>query len=254
MHLSLSLSLGSTMGGVGRGYDPITALGDDLLAWWTADDAASLTLVGSAVSAWRDQKNGYEVTQGVSSARPVYSATSFGGSPGLTFDGIDDVLNLESSPLPSGSTAFWIWCVCQQDSLVADTNVRVAVSVGGAAATVRRIQRGVVSGANRAQVVVGDGVSGQQTNETTIDLSSRHLLRADVGPTATELSIDASADVTLPVVPGTSTTRVNIGANTGTQTGGNFWEGLNRDVAVTNPLTTEQAAAFETYLLARRAL
>ncbi|HTM77999.1 MAG TPA: hypothetical protein VL133_10260, partial [Devosia sp.] len=70
------------------------ALGASLLAWWDASQGVSLS--GSQVTAWADRKSGYSVAQGTGAARPLWSATSFGGKPGLTFDGIDDLLNMES--------------------------------------------------------------------------------------------------------------------------------------------------------------
>jgi hypothetical protein len=69
-------------------------LGASLLAWWDARDATTITETSGAVSQWDDNSsNEYHLVQGTGSAQPIYSATSFFGStPGITFDGSDDVM------------------------------------------------------------------------------------------------------------------------------------------------------------------
>lgn len=58
-----------------------------------AEAAGRITVDGSnGVSAWVDGISGQSFSQATSSARPIYSATSFNGRPGITFDGVDDNL------------------------------------------------------------------------------------------------------------------------------------------------------------------
>lgn len=251
--LSLSLSNAATLN-KGGGVSPITILGDDLLAWWTADDAASMTLVGSAVSSWRDKKNGYEITQTLSAARPVFSATGFGGAPGLTFDGVDDRLSAESIfGFPSAANGSEIWAVVQQDAAIADTGDRVIIGYGEGTNATRRVGRAVQSSANRVRTWTGTGSATVAVTELTVAMNSRHVVRSQYTPTTLEVAIDEVAAVGAAAVPATTTTRTRIGS-TPASVAGAFWHGHMRDVLVTRPLTTAKADALEAYLLARRAL
>lgn len=74
------------------------ALGSSLALWLDADDAATITLNGSNVSQWNDKSgNDRNATQPIAASQPTYSATSFNGKPTLTWDGIDDAMNLSMS-------------------------------------------------------------------------------------------------------------------------------------------------------------
>ena len=235
---------------------PITILGDDLLAWWTADDANTVTLVGSAVSAWRDKKNGYELTQSLGAARPAYSATSFNGKPGLSFDGVDDRLSEESVfSFPIGSAGGEIWGVIQQNAAAADAGTKVMLSYGGSSSAVRRgAGRIAASGVNRGQVDVGNGSVVSGANNLLVDLSGRHVLRGKIEPTVCSVDVDTTpAASSTSVIPATGTVRTRIGAISNTSAS-NFWNGLMRDVIVTQPLSAGKASDLLSYLLARRAL
>ena len=52
---------------------------------------SGVSLLGSLVTGW-DSHTGGTATQGLTTSCPAYSATSFGGFPGITFDGTDDFL------------------------------------------------------------------------------------------------------------------------------------------------------------------
>ncbi|MBM4421677.1 MAG: hypothetical protein FJ034_08895, partial [Chloroflexi bacterium] len=73
---------------------------DGLVLWLDAQNAGTLTLTGDAsfqrVSDWRDVNDAAKVlTQtGASSMRPRYLADGLGGLPAVTFDGLDDYLEL----------------------------------------------------------------------------------------------------------------------------------------------------------------
>lgn len=222
----------------------------DVLAWWSADQGVVIT--GAGVSAWIDRKAGRSLVQGTDAARPAYSVTGFNGSPGLTFDGTDDYLELASQPFPSGAGVAEIWAVVSQDALVADTTTRPLLGYGGVNGQVSRLfQRVVTSGTNRARAVVGDGATGQQLNNTAVDFSGRHVLRLSVGATASNLYVDSDTAVNLSVVPATGTTRVRLGSSQADTPSG-FWNGKVRDVVITAALSTNRAAELQQLLLARR--
>lgn len=233
------------------GWSP-SDLSSSLLAWW--DSSYGVSLSGSQVTAWADRKSGYSVTQGTAAARPLWSATSFGGQPGLTFDGTDDLLNMESLPFMSGATPGEIWAVVQQDALVADTGARRLISIGGATLSSRYIRRFVSGGVNRIHSLVGDGTSLVQSGIPAVDASSRHVVRGIFTATSVQAAVDGTASTSAAVVPNTPATRVNIGASSSSAIGAEYWQGKIRDVIVTLPLTTTQAAQMQAFLLPRRAL
>lgn len=176
LNLSLGLSLGSLATQRRGGWSPLS-LGVKLLAWW--DAGYGLTLAGNQVTAWVDRKGGHSVTQGVSSSRPTWVADGFGGAPGLTFDGNDDVLSLASVPFPSSASPSEMWAVVQQDGVPADGAVRTIASYGGTTANDRRsIGRFPVTGINRGNILYGGGGANNSITNTVIDLSSRHVFRA----------------------------------------------------------------------------
>ena len=73
-----------------------------LLTWrtavWASDPAWSHPSEGGAVDAWRDGGTAdTPLTQSVAARRPLWSATSFAGKPGVTFDGTNDTLGASLS-------------------------------------------------------------------------------------------------------------------------------------------------------------
>lgn len=230
-----------------------TDLGDALLAWWDADEGIAYG-TGSDVASWTDRKAGLVAAQATAGSRPSYSATGFNGAPGLTFDGTADCLLLASPPFPIGADPCEIWAVVQQDALGDDATVRVVAAYADATNNARRLERTVVTAVNRARASVGTGAASVSVTGSTVSLSSRHVMRAVFGATQVSLQTDGNTPTTAVAVPSTLATRFRIGANAISATAGSFWNGKIRDVIVTGALTTEQAAALTTYLLARRAL
>lgn len=259
MRLSLDLGLGSValnQGGEAPApaYDPVTALGASLLGWWNADRSDLITLSGSQITSWRDVVAGYDMLQATSSARPLWSATSFNGAPGATFDGVDDEMTLESVPWPTGASPADMWATVQQDALAADTSVRLLFAYGGTASSSRRtLQRVVVSGTNRGRVTAGNGTSELMATGTATDFSGRHVIRGDINATDLELTMNDGTPTNTAVVPNTGAVRTRMGANTSAVPSG-FWNGKVRDLIVTGPLTVGQASDLRTFLLSRRAL
>jgi hypothetical protein len=238
----------------GAEYSPIAALGASLLAWWSADRSDLITVSGAKVTSWKDVKNAYDAVQAVDASRPTYSATGFNGAPGVTFDGTDDELTLASQPFPSAANPSEIWVVLQQDALGADATSRAAFTYGAAAANQRMVGRAQGAGSiNRGRASTGDGATSQNLTATSPDLSSRHLLRAIIGATETNLEIDGVLGTPISVVPSTGTTRARIGSFAATSASG-FWNGKIRDILVTGPLTPTQADGLRSFLLPRRSL
>lgn len=228
-------------------------LGASLLGAWDAERSDLITTIGAAVSSFRDVVAGYDATQGIGAARPLYSATSFNGRPGLTFDGLDDELTYAGvGGFPVGSAGGEIWALADQLALVADTGVRAFVSYGGVTgATSRSARRSVVAGVNRASAAVGDGSSLVVSNNTLIDLSGRHVLRVRTTPTNTFINVDGTEDpAPSSVVPNTGSTRTRLGATTPT-TATQFAHVVLNYVAITGPLSADQAALMIQFLKTR---
>ncbi len=253
--LSLALPNAALWGG---GVSPVTILGSSLLAWWTADRADLITLSGAQVTSWKDVTHSYDAVQAVSGARPLYSATSFNGAPGLTYDGTDDELTCTNAALlaalPDGAEPSEMWGIAQQNALVADTGVRILISAGAATSTTRRgLERAVNTGINRLRLLTGTGGSSTTLIGTVSELGSRHVMRGRWSSTDHGVSVDDAAETAGAVVPATTLSRVRIGSVSNT-TPANFWSGPVRDVLATGPLSAAQIAALNAWALPRRML
>lgn len=239
--------------GAGGGYDPIAALGSDLLGYFEARRPDSMTLNAEAVSEWRCLKTGFALQQATGAAQPGYSANSFNGDAGVAFDGVDDNLSGNAHPYPVGATACEIWALFSQTALPADTTQRYVVGLGGGGASQRSISRQVVSAANRGRGQVGDGATTVGASVTAVDLSSRHVARHEIGAAGFTISIDGQAMGPTAVVPATLNTRFRLGAFINTSAS-NFHSGQIAAVLITNPLATDKAAALSAWLMDRRKL
>ncbi|RWC47952.1 MAG: hypothetical protein EOS55_13885 [Mesorhizobium sp.] len=222
-------------------------LGSSLLAWWNADRIDLITTETSGkVSSWRDLVAGLNLVQTTDAARPVWSSTSFNGAPSVTFDGVDDFINLESQPFPSGAAPSELWAVVQQDMPAATAGLFTLFGYGAPNAH-RMLIRGVVSAVNRFEGLVGTiAPISPATN-----FSARHVLRLQIGAAASTTTIDGADSATASGVPATGTTRVRMAGNMAAPPTV-FWAGKIRDAIVTGPLTADQASALAATLLARR--
>jgi hypothetical protein len=240
----------------------LTALGTDLIAWWDADpkywgSKGNIT-VSTGVSSWKDIVAGYDATQGTGSAQPAYSSSSFGGSYGVSPDGIDDCLTCTDAALlaalPSGSAGGELWCVIQQDLPGSTAGATAALGYGGASSAVaRRLGRNSVGGVNRGNVNIGDGAVANSLNGANVTLSTRHVMRAVFSPTATNLYVDGTLDATLSVVPSTTNSRWRMFAATLASTS-QFWQGAGCLFMATALLSTNKAAGLHSFCLQRRRL
>lgn len=210
------------------------------------------------VSSWKDVKAGYDAIQTTDADRPQWSATSFNGYPGVTFDGVSESLICTDAALlallPGGSNPSELWAVVQQDDVIADTTVRAAVGYGNGSFVSRRLARVVTSSVNRARAIAGDGAAANiNASNTSIDFSSRHLMRGNYTATSVGLTLDGTTEVVAAGVPNTTVSRLRIGSldQSGFSQG---WKGKIRDVIVTLPLNASQVAALQAWGLPRRAL
>lgn len=224
-------------------------LGADLLGFWDAEVVASVTLAGSLVTTWTDQVGGYAATQATASFKPVYSATSLNGRPGVAFDGTDDFLRTAAIPasFPVGAVGSEIWGLASQDFPGTQAGNQVLSSYGDTsnlnARTIRRIN---VANVNRGAVAVTAGAA----TDTVTDLSGIHVLRGEILPASVSISVDGGAKTTAAFVPATAAAGgVVLGALT---TGSNrFWKGPFNAVLVTNPLSAANAALLLAFLKTR---
>lgn len=252
--MSWQLALGQLTNIAAQGVNPLTILGSSLLAWWTADRPDLITLNSTAVTSWKDVVAGYDAVQGVSASRPIYSATSFNGAPGLTFDSVDDELTLASQPFPSGASPSEIWAVVQQDALGSDASARRVVSYGGSTTNndLRQLIRSQTGGTTSAlQALVGTGAATTVALNTSVAFQGRNLARVKFEATQIRADLNGNAGTPSAAVPSTGSTRFRIGAAT---FGAGFWNGKMRDVLVTGPLSTGQKSALEAWALPRRML
>lgn len=111
------------------------ALGAPLALWLDANDASTITLNGSTVSQWGDKSgNGRNAVQATAATQPVYSATSFNGKPTLTWDGIDDAMQISMSLPATDINLFAVLApdvVTQNDYIFDIPTVRRVFSTSG---------------------------------------------------------------------------------------------------------------------------
>ncbi len=240
------------LGASGAGYNPVSALGSDLVAYWDANRSDLIT-IATGVSSWKDIVAGYDAAQATGASQPAFVASSqIDGA--VIFDGTNDALAcLDAtllSALPSGAVASELWVVFRDD---ATSGTRYAFSYGAGNSTGRHVGS---TGANQTAFgTVGDGGSAQNitaVGRLTGNVNNTHVLRLQVGATSTILSLDGVVDPVAPlvVVPSTTNTRLRIGAAPGAAAG-QFLQGPITIAIVTKPLTAQKAAALTTYLQTR---
>lgn len=89
--------------GAGRLWTPADIASENRLAWYDAQDAASVTHSAGVVSAWVDKWGLRNLAQATAAKRPTYSADTFGtGIGGLAF--LDDLLEGAISGLTTSDT------------------------------------------------------------------------------------------------------------------------------------------------------
>ncbi len=223
---------------------PQAMLGPALLGFWDAERVDRMTLAGSNVTSWTDLINGYTVSQATSGFKPLWESTSFGGRPGVRFDGTDDYLEMAPSPLPSGSAPYEVWALVTQTALAADAGSKMAFSSGGTSGALsRRVLRAPSAGVNRASITVPDGTSFATVRDDVTDFSGGPFIcRSVFADGASALQVNGGTPVTgTGTLAGTTSNRLRFGASSPT-TASNFWQGLISAILVTDPLSAAQAA------------
>lgn len=230
-----------------RPWTPLN-LGNKLFAWWNADVLSSLTLSGNQVSAWRDLAFGTEVAQSTASSRPIWSATSFNGSPGVTFDGTDDRMsNLTQQARIPDTGGYYLMATVDQTALVADTTVRAIITLSSSNASQTSLRRAVASGQNRVAINIG----GSAINASSGDFSGRTTPAMRTISSGATIYLNGASVGTSATAPVTSTIRTYIGCNH--LANDNFWRGVVRDViSVSETLTTDEMSLLNAYLAQRR--
>lgn len=218
---------------------------DQLYAWWSVDFVASLTIATATVTAWRDIKGG--LTPVSAGAAPDYTTAGW-----LRFNGTDDLLSVSGvGGLPTGATPCEMWALTSQSALAADTGSRTLFGYGGTSTTSRRLRRVVITGTNRGDVISGNGSASNQSIDTTVDFSGRHVLRGRITATEGSISVDGGAFSTpIASVPSTGTTRTRIGCDTAGSPG-QLWHGDVHSILVTRALSADDAARLLEYMNAR---
>lgn len=241
----------SALLGAARGFNPVAALGSDLIAYVDVNRPDLITAAANAVSSLRDIKAGYDFTQGTGAAQPIYAPTGFNGSPVISADGVDDNLTCTDpallAALPSGASPGEIWVLCSQDAPTSDAATRHVVDYGNGGSVSRRIRRTVTSSVNRASVQTGSTIAAN----TAVDFSSRHVIRAQITPTNTITTVDGGAPVSVAVVPATSVSRARLFAGSASAAT-NPWHGGIVACLWTLPLSADKASGLAAFLTARR--
>lgn len=225
-------------------------LGASLLAYWDAEQIATFSLSGSLVNSWADAKGGLTPAQAVSGAKPQYDPVGFNGRPGVSFDGIDDYLNIASTgALPAGADACEMWALVDQKANL-DAIGRRVCEYGNGFQTARFLGKVASSTANRFGAYAGNGSAALTSQETTPTFSGRHVVRGLFTSTSVQAEVDGVAAPSTAVVPATSQTRLAIGSGSAA-TASNFFQGTISAVVITGPLTSDQAAKLATFLKTR---
>lgn len=250
MHRPFATNIGAVMGG-GELATPLEIMGANLVAWWNADEAGSITTTGAGVSSWLDEIGSYDLAQATDDDRPVWSASSFNGRGGVTFDGTSDFLKIGSTPaaLPIGSDTSEIWAICDQERLAADTGAGDLFNYGATSATgARRLRRVVSGGVNAVQI----SANGTSNTNTAVDFSGRHYLRGAFVNGAQHPDIDGNIGGDGAVVLSSTGAQVTMGASVAAT--GFFYDGIVHQVFILDATPDAgQLAALNAYCAARTA-
>lgn len=248
--MQLGISLGLRHRPVQPTWSPAD-LGAALVDYWDAERDGSLYLSGNQVSDW-EGRNGRYVYQSVGGSKPVYSATSFNGRPGLTFDGIDDYLELSDAGnmpgFPIGAEHGEIWVLASQLTPGATTGGKIFAGYAGGANSNRRVGRTSVTGVNRAFGTVGRSGGSTTATNAAVDYSGGQILRGVFSPTGLTIHVGATGMTEVAAVPTSGATAFYIGSNSGTQ---QFANGVMSALVLTKALTADQATALSNFLSAR---
>lgn len=231
-------------------FDPLANLGSFLYEAWDAERSDLIT-IATGVSAWNGIKLGLSLTNGTGANQPAWSATSFGGNAGVTFDGTNDELTYTlSGELPVGAVPGDIWAVCSQDAPTSNSTSRILVAYGDVSAA-RQIDRQLTNTINRCRVAIGNGSTNLVAQANTVSFDGRMLCHLATTATNMSLSLNSSRPIASNVVVTSTTgTRLRFASNIGASPAA-FWQGQIAFIAFTKPLPPYLSAQFEEYLRKR---
>lgn len=221
-------------------------LGSKLKAWWAPLEGANYTLNGSAVASWTDEVGGYVLAQSTAANQPAYSATGWtGGRACAVFDGSNDSLALDTIPgaIPTGATPSEIWAQARGDATGGDISTDVAFDLGATASG--SADRRTLARLSGNQAAIGyDGA----TLTSAVTAAGDHVWRGVFGAVSGRLDVDGTTgSTTSSLTPTTGTGRIRMGGSNFSTTQGP-WLGAIRQVLITDPLTTGEAALLLAYL------
>lgn len=187
-------------------------LGPKLLAWFDAERTDLITIAGGNVSSFKDVVGAYDAVQGTEANQPNHGLASFNGRPGITPNGTSDELTRASTTgLPTGTTPFEAWLICDQTVAAADNGVRAWACWGGQTAATRfDIRRIVSGGVNRAAAGIGDNSGITVVSNGTVDFSGRHVVRVVCDGVNARVDVDGVAGTPTAVAHNFGTTNFRL--------------------------------------------
>lgn len=208
--------------------------------WYDATDVNYLNNVGIAnnatIGTWKNKGSrsaAYDATQATGSAKPRFTASAFGGLPGVTFDGIDDYLGLGANETCSAASMFLV-----VSGLGANPGTKEPTNCSNVSFLMTARNWGVyLNGASLSGVTLATGAAG-------------YVLGA-VNPSS-GLSVDLTTNGALVANGGAgfpSRTSSTIGSGSG---GGNATDGVIHEyILIERAITSTERRAMEAYLGAK---
>jgi hypothetical protein len=227
-----------------QGWTP-TNLGAKNLLWWDAEDADSLTLAGSAVTAWEDKSAGFAVSQATGASQPALSATAVNNRPGIVFDGTDDYMTSAGTPgnVAAGQAREW-WFLGTQTRAVSTGGTHVAVRQGSAITAAAQIGRTID---NAATCFTGNGSTAVSATATTL-FAGVSVIRYEIEAAQQIVSRNGVAGTPVAVTPALDNASVFIGSRDAVS---RFHQGAINTLIQTEPLTDAEAFLLLGFLKAR---
>lgn len=227
---------------------PQVIAGSQLAFLVSADQASSITLNGSNVSALKDFISGVTLVQATAGSQPAYSATGwFDGTACITADGVDDFLRSSGAAfgnLPRDNCKREMWFVADFSG-DADT-LRECITYGGSAGEYFSIKQVIVSTVLRARLT--PSTSSPAATDTTTTLSGRHWIRAYWDGTNLGIQVDGGTVTTTAVSGGLTTNATNLTLFGTTTSGATAFMGKFKKAFIINGiLSASPLASMHTY-------
>lgn len=157
----------------------------NLVAWYDASDAASITSSGGAVSQWNDKSgNGHHLTQSTSNLKPTTGTRTLNGLNVIDFDGAVGSADYMDSNALNITQPNTIFAVVRHDNVSGN---RGTVTEGTASGHRHLLY---VTGVGRTWgFYAGSGITSAVTPDTT----TAHALIAVANSTSSELWLDGTS-------------------------------------------------------------